>query len=175
MAIVKYQMSGFKYRNVVRLLFGIILLLLLLALTIPTTAQDAVSDDEVNEIAKEVYCPVCENTPLDVCETRACADWRELIRTKLGEGQSKQQIFEYFATQYGDRVLASPPKEGFNLILWTWPIFALALGAILFGRYLRQLNTATEQAQPKKVAATTDRPASDDDYIARIEKELSER
>ncbi len=157
-----------------RLLLSALSLLLLLALAPAALAQDEVTDDQVNEIAREVYCPVCENTPLDVCETRACADWRELIRTKLGEGQSKQEIFDYFANQYGDRVLASPPKEGFNLILWTWPIFAVALGAILFGRYLRQLKAAAEQAQPNKAGAATSLPASDDDYVARIEKELSE-
>ncbi len=30
------------------------------------------TDDEVNRIAKQLYCPVCENTPLDVCPTQAC-------------------------------------------------------------------------------------------------------
>ena len=38
-------------------------------------AQDTspVTDDEVNALAQELYCPVCENVPLDVCPTRACA------------------------------------------------------------------------------------------------------
>jgi cytochrome c-type biogenesis protein CcmH len=175
MSNLPFRLAAGRSRGRLRLLLTPLTLLLLLVLAQATVAQDVVTDDEVNEIAKEVYCPVCENTPLDVCETRACADWRELIRTKLGEGQSKQQIFDYFANQYGDRVLASPPKEGFNLILWTWPIFALALGAILFGRYLRQLKAATEQTQLKKVKATSSPPTSDDDYVARIEKELSER
>ena len=30
------------------------------------------TDDAVNKIAKQLYCPVCENTPLDVCPTEAC-------------------------------------------------------------------------------------------------------
>jgi cytochrome c-type biogenesis protein CcmH len=29
------------------------------------------SDDDVNAIARKLYCPVCPNTPLDVCETSA--------------------------------------------------------------------------------------------------------
>jgi cytochrome c-type biogenesis protein CcmH len=141
-------------------------------------AQDAVTDDQVNEVAREVYCPVCENTPLDVCETQACADWRELIRTKLGEGQTREQVFDYFATQYGDRVLASPPKEGFNLILWIWPIVALVAGAVIFGRYLRNLRVAAERAEsvPAGVVSSTETAQSpDDDTIARIEKELAGR
>ncbi|MFQ5419449.1 MAG: cytochrome c-type biogenesis protein CcmH, partial [Anaerolineae bacterium] len=137
-----------------------------------------VTDDQVNEIAKEVYCPVCESTPLDVCETQACADWRELIRTKLSEGQTKEQIFQYFADQYGDRVLAAPPREGFNLIIWVGPIIAVIIGAVLFSRYLRGLRLAAAGKEPLAAATavpqTKPEPAQED-YISRIEKELAER
>jgi cytochrome c-type biogenesis protein CcmH len=152
-----------------------VFLLLILTFALPAMAQDTVTDDQVNEIAKEVYCPVCESTPLDVCETRACADWRELIRTKLGQGQTKDEIFEYFAAQYGDRVLASPPKKGFNLILWIWPVFAVALGALLFARYLRGLRQAVGQAEPAPAVAPHLPSIDDDDYVARIENELAKR
>ena len=96
----------------------------LFAFVQPLLAQDnSVTDDEVNEVARDIYCPVCESTPLDVCATQACADWRELIRTKLGEGDSKEEIFEYFARQYGDGVLANPPRRGVSLIiLWILPV-----------------------------------------------------
>jgi cytochrome c-type biogenesis protein CcmH/NrfF len=47
------------------------------------------SDDQVNAIAKQLYCPVCENTPLDVCPTDACKEWREEIRGMLAEGKRK--------------------------------------------------------------------------------------
>lgn len=158
--------------------FTLLLTLLTLSLLVmPAVAQDTVSDDDVNEVAKEVYCPVCENTPLDVCETKACADWRELIRTKLAEGQTKEEIFTYFATQYGDRVLASPPKEGFNLILWLWPVFALVLGAFLFGRYLRGLRSTAEEAAVAGTAnsVTGAGESLDEDTISRIERELADR
>ena len=45
------------------------------------------TDDDVNRIAKQLFCPVCENTPLDVCPTEACRQWRELIRQMLSEGK----------------------------------------------------------------------------------------
>ncbi|HBY08902.1 MAG TPA: hypothetical protein DEH22_14410, partial [Chloroflexi bacterium] len=63
-----------------------------------------ITDDQVNAIAKQLFCPVCESTPLDVCGTQACAQWRELIREKLAEGWTEDQIKDYFANQYGDRV-----------------------------------------------------------------------
>lgn len=159
--------------------------ILLIALTlvlfaVPAAAQDDdVTDDEVNEVARDVYCPVCENTPLDVCQTKACADWRELIRTKLGEGQTEEEIFNYFALQYGDGVLANPPRRGASLvILWVLPIVLILLGLLFFGRIMRSLRGAEPQAaassgadQELEPAAKAPQPARDD-YLARVEEEL---
>src|SRR5512147_1491029 len=63
------------------------------------------TDDEVNAVAKKLYCPVCPNTPLDVCETKSCQDWRAQIRDRLAAGWDEKQIVDYFVVQYGERVL----------------------------------------------------------------------
>src|SRR5512146_2288186 len=74
------------------------------------TAQPGVnpSDNDVNRVAKKLYCPVCPNTPLDVCTTQACKDWRSQIRDQLASGWSEKQIMDYFVQQYGERVLGEP-------------------------------------------------------------------
>ena len=155
--------------------------LALIVLVMPVAAQDdAVSDDEVNEVARDVYCPVCENTPLDVCQTKACADWRELIRTKLAAGESKEDIFDYFARQYGDGVLADPPSRGVSLVmLWVMPVVLILLGLLFFARYLRGLRSAATQAAAPAAydmepAVPSEAPEStQDDYLTRVEEELN--
>ncbi len=153
-------------------------------------AQDDISDDEVNEIASELYCPVCESTPLDVCPTQACADWRELIRTQLSDGASRQDVLDYFARQYGDGVLANPPSRGVSLIvLWVIPILGIALAAVLFARAMRNMRQSSAAATaggagPVAVTVASEtparpekpRPASPelDDYISRLEQELDD-
>jgi len=159
-------------------MFRVILLILLLGL-LPAAVyaqSDPITDDEVNQVAKDVYCPVCESTPLDVCPTAACADWRELIRTKLAEGQSRDEILEYFARQYGDGVLSNPPRRGVNLIiLWILPVLGVLLALVLFSRMLRGLRAAAPQsaAAPPRPKSSTGDPTLDD-YISRIEKEIEE-
>ncbi|HEX6384002.1 MAG TPA: cytochrome c-type biogenesis protein [Anaerolineae bacterium] len=155
--------------------------LMFLLLAAPTAAQDPVTDDEVNDVAKGLYCPVCESTPLDVCPTQACADWRELIRTKLGEGQSKEEIYEYFARQYGDGVLAAPPRRGFNLVLWFFPVVAILVGGFFFSRFMGRLRTTDgpttephEEEPDVQVTTAAPLPMSDE-YVARVEQELQER
>ncbi len=145
---------------------GVILILLLV---LPAAAQEATpSDDEVNAIAKQIYCPVCENTPLDVCPTKACVQWRETIRLKLAEGWSAEEIKQYFVAQYGDRVLATPPARGLNWLVYIFPPLALALGVYLLARTLRSWSSEGEAQDGPSVDA-------DDPYITRMEEELRKR
>jgi cytochrome c-type biogenesis protein CcmH len=127
------------------------------------------SDDEVNAIAKQLYCPVCENIPLDVCPTQACAQWRALIREKLSDGWSEQQIKNFFVEQYGDRVLATPPARGINWMVYLVPPVAILLGVIILAAALRTMR----QAPPRQATPTSNNPdQTDDDYIRRLEEEI---
>ena len=63
-------------------------------------AQDnSPTDDEVNAISKQLYCPVCESIPLDACGTQACIQWQDTIREKLSAGWSEKEIKKYFDKQ----------------------------------------------------------------------------
>lgn len=128
----------------------------------------APSDNDVNRVAKQLYCPVCENIPLDVCPTPACAQWRETIREKLAQGWTDQRIRDYFAEQYGNRVLASPPASGLNVLVWALPPLALAVGAFILWRFLRGRTRSVAAPSP----ALSSAPA--DDYAARLEEELKQ-
>jgi len=149
---------------------GLIAGLTALAMSPPARAQTAnPSDDDVNRIAKQLYCPVCENIPLDVCPTQACEQWRETIRLKLAEGWSDDQIKQYFVDQYGARVLATPPATGFNWLVYVLPPVAILAGAFLLFRAFRSWSRprGAEEA-PRPVVI-------EDSYVARLEEELRKR
>lgn len=129
------------------------------------TPSRSVSDDEVNAIARDLYCPICEGIPLDACTTQACADWREIIRGQLAEGWNKEMIQEYFRSRYGDRVLAVPP----NPLVFIIPAVLIALAAVLFGLALWRTR------KPMEMPAPPADETSDDPYAARLEEELKKR
>ena len=145
----------------------------LLALSVASVAaaqEDTPTDDQINAIAKQLYCPVCENVPLDVCPTQACQQWRDVIRQKLSDGWTEAQIQQYFVDQYGARVLATPPATGLNWLVYLLPPLAFAGGAYLLVRALRAWRSpGTPSAPPVSLAA------SDDIYVAQLERELRER
>lgn len=134
------------------------------------TPPPPVTDDQVNVVAKQLFCPICENIPLDVCPTQACAQWRDTIREKLAMGWSEDQIKDYFVQQYGERVLAKPRTTGLSLYVWVIPPAALLIAALFFAWYMRN-------ARMKIAAApATASPENDgDDYAKKLEKELAKR
>src|SRR5512134_2008311 len=106
------------------------------------------TDDEVNAVAKKLYCPVCPNTPLDVCETQACKDWRAQIRDQLAEGWSEKQIMDYFVLQYGERVLGEPQRSGFTSMVWVLPLIVVLLGLVIVWQVLRSWSSKRAKLVP---------------------------
>ena len=139
--------------------------------------QPTPSDDQVNEIAKQLYCPVCENIPLDVCPTTACAQWRELIRQKLAEGWTEQQIKDYFVQQYGDRVLGTPPPQGINWLVYLVPPVAIFIGVYIVFRALRSWKRSipSDNLQPNNSEILKSSDPTQDEYISRLEDEVRKR
>lgn len=157
--------------------FWIVILAALISTTwvkMVSAQQPTPSDDDVNRIARQMYCPVCQNTPLDVCATQACAQWRALIRDKLAQGWTDDQIKQYFVQQYGARVLAEPPHQGLNWLIYIVPPVLLVFGLFMLYRALVSLRkpAITAQATP---ATDLPAPGSDDEYMRRVEEELKKR
>jgi cytochrome c-type biogenesis protein CcmH len=160
-----------KMKRKLTLILGLWLVLAFAIVGSVLAQEPEPSDDEVNAIAKQLYCPVCENIPLDVCPTQACEQWRATIRDKLTIGWSEEQIKQYFADQYGDRVLATPPARGLNWIIYVLPPVVIAFGSVFLIRAFRSW-TKVEGDEPK---IKIDKIQPQDPYVTRLEEELSRR
>jgi cytochrome c-type biogenesis protein CcmH len=136
------------------------------------TPRPPITDDQVNAIAKQMYCPVCENTPLDVCPTQACIEWRELIREMLAEGKTETEIKQYFVNRFGDRVLAEPPRRGLNWLVYVIPPVAILAGVLILYSALRALRKPSSEAPTPADAGAQATPTANDEYTRRIEDEL---
>ena len=102
--------------------------------------QPTPSDDEVNQVASQLYCPICENVRLDVCNTEVCKVWREEIRIQLSDGKDEEEILSYFVNQFGSQVLADPSKERWLFNLSPILIFLSGLAVIIWVYRTRKVN-----------------------------------
>lgn len=146
--------------------FILIFLMFLIPIKNGNAQNDYPTDDQVNTIAKELYCPVCENIPLDVCPTQACAQWRALIKEKLIAGWSKDEIKQYFVDQYGDRVLAQPPARGLN-----WLVYILPPAVFIGGIVVVYLNLKKIKKSPERILA--DSSIDNEKYLQEMEEALN--
>ncbi len=159
--------------------FGVICLLLgLLSVQIVQGQTDdgaLVTDDDVNRVASQLYCPTCESVPVDVCPTEVCSDWRNEIRSQLATGRSDDEILDYFAVRYGNGVLANPPAEGFGLLIWIVPTLVVLGGAVWFVRYLGRLQSVNGVLVAQTFDHKLDRKPKieENTYRQRLEEELN--
>lgn len=152
---------------------------LILLLALPAFAQEPVSTpevsaDDVNAIARQMYCPVCENIPLDVCPTAACAQWRDEIRAQLEAGSTEDEVIANFVARYGDRVVGTPQDptlRALSLVTpWVIGILVVVVAALWLIRWRRG---AAVPAPAGGVPAPETAP--DDAYRARLERDLQRR
>lgn len=140
------------------------------------TDTSAITADQVNEIARELWCPLCSGVRLDSCELKACEQMKEVIALKLAEGEDLDAIRTYFVGQYGPQVLGEPPREGFNWLAWVLPFVVLAIGGYVLLTTIKRMTrpvavpvvTTTTVTSPD---ANQDDPATDE-YQTKLAEEL---
>ncbi len=136
--------------------------------TSTAVAPEEISADDVNVIARELWCPLCSGVRLDACELKACEQMKEMIAVKLAEGQDLEEIRTYFVAQYGPQVLGEPPLEGFNWLAWVLPFVVLAIGGYVVWVTVRRMTRSTSTPLPERV---TNQELSDE-YEAKLAEEL---
>src|SRR3989442_2903704 len=93
----------------------------------PVTAQPAapVSEETVHEVAAQLRCVVCQNLSVADSPSEMASQMRAIIRDRLAAGERPAEVQQYFVDRYGEWILLSPPRRGFNLLVWLVPLAAV--------------------------------------------------
>ncbi len=94
-----------------------------------------------------------------------------LIEQKLAQGQSEEEIIQFFVAQYGEQVMASPPKRGFNLVAWILPFAAILGGG---GVIYFAVKAWVRRGEEHQTDAETEVEEGDEEYQRQLEEELKE-
>jgi cytochrome c-type biogenesis protein CcmH len=130
-------------------------------------AAAPVNEDTVREIAAQLRCVVCQNLSVADSPSETANQMRGIIRERLAAGDTPEQVMAYFVEKYGLWILLSPPKQGFNLLVWVVPFAGLGLGLVVVAVLLRRWSRRT--AVPAAEA-----PAVDEAMRQRIRREMAE-
>ena len=97
----------------------------------PAGAKSPVSEDTVHDVASQLRCVVCQSLSVADSPSETAHQMKDIIRERLTAGESPEQVRAYFVEKYGTWILLSPPRQGFNLLVWVVPFVGLGLGLVL--------------------------------------------
>jgi cytochrome c-type biogenesis protein CcmH len=121
--------------------------LLVLALMMAAAPAFAVNPDEVlsdpaletraRTLSSELRCMVCQNQSIDDSNADLAKDLRLLVRERITDGDSDEQVLNYIVSRYGEFVLLKPRVSMRTLLLWGAPVLLILAGGaslVVFAR-----------------------------------------
>ena len=135
-----------------------------LAVTPDEMLDDPVLEQRARDISAGLRCLVCQNQSIDDSDAELAKDLRVLVRQRLLEGDSDQEVVGYVVSRYGEFVLLKPRFSLNTLLLWGVPFVVLGGGlAYLLINAVRsralhaEALSDQEQADLEKVLRSRDR------------------
>ncbi len=116
----------------------------------------------LSDLEDEVVCPTCETT-LELSDSPVAQRMRAFIRERIAAGDTKEEIKAKLVAEFGERVLAEPPRRGFGLLAWALPLGGALLAAAAVGLAAWRWRTA---------GAESFEPPADPDLERRLDEEL---
>ena len=144
-------------------------LLLLLVVSLPTLSwgQDAKLALQ-RELEYEVMAPCCYGAPVAEHDSEAAVQVKAQIAQLVGEGRDKEEILDMYVAIYGERILARPRAEGFNLLAYIMPPLFLLFGGILLVYVINQMKL------PANAPVVAQGPNYNEEFYSRVEQEMRE-
>jgi cytochrome c-type biogenesis protein CcmH len=124
------------------------------------------------ELETELICPTCQTT-LELSNSPVAERMRVFIRERIAAGDSESEIKDALVADFGEGVLAAPPKQGFNLLAWVLPLAAGALAVAAVAVALRRWSRARREEVAETSPSANGRPPLDPELERRVDEELA--
>jgi len=116
--------------------------------------DDPVLEARAREVSQELRCVVCQNQDIDSSNAGVARDLRLLVRERLKNGDTNNEVLAFVQARYGDYVLLKPPFKPSTYALWAAPpvlmLFALIVGLTVVSRSRRKTVSAGLSAEEEK-------------------------
>src|SRR4029453_14975776 len=115
----------------------------------------------LSELEGQLMCPICEGETLAQSDSPAAQRIKAYVQLRISQGATRSQIKREPVDQWGTRILAAPPRHGFDLLAWLLPIVGVLGGAAVIGVLAWRWSRAREPSAQWKLTARAPRPAGE--------------
>jgi cytochrome c-type biogenesis protein CcmH len=144
----------------------------LAALLLAAPAAASESHPTQGELESELMCPICAGETLAQSDSAAAQRIKAYIASRIAAGDTKSQIKDELVTQWGKRILAAPPRHGFDLLAWALPLVGLLGGAAILGILAWRWTRVREPEPASQQWAQNGHPLGPDEE-RRLDEELA--
>mgnify|MGYP001491569715 FL=1 len=103
--------------------------LLLILINNSVLADNKIS--KVDSISKNLRCLICQGQSVYDSQSEFAISVKDLIKKKIEEGNSDNDIYEYLKNKYGDWIMYEPELDKKTLLLWILPLILFVFGGLL--------------------------------------------
>ena len=99
--------------------------------------EDPKAEARAQALMVEIRCTVCQGQSIADSDAELAGDMRDLVRRKIGDGESPDKVRDWLVERYGSWISYRPSAEPLAWPLWATPILLLILGGWLMRRRVR--------------------------------------
>jgi cytochrome c-type biogenesis protein CcmH len=104
-------------------------------------------------LGKELRCLVCQNESIEDSNADLAKDLRIIVRERIAQGQTDEQVRSFVVDRYGDYVLLNPPFKASTLVLWVGPFVFLLAGLAALVAFFRRRGVTAAPPAPAPLSA----------------------
>lgn len=124
------------------------------------------------QLEGQVMCPVC-GTTLDQSDAPSALQIKNVIRRRIESGATDCQIKDELVANYGESILAQPPKSGWGLLAWLLPIVGIVVAAAAVGVGAWRWSRGREPAESTLEPSANGYRRLDPELERRLDEELA--
>jgi cytochrome c-type biogenesis protein CcmH len=138
------------------ILFGLLTATSSLAVEPGEIMSDPTLEARARVISTGLRCLVCQNQSIDDSNAGLARDLRLIVRERLAQGDTDDQVRDYVVSRFGNYVLLEPPMQTNTIALWAAPFLVLLTGMSIYAIFLRRRRT-THKAENAELTADEQR------------------
>ena len=86
---------------------------------------------ELIEIYKNLRCLICQGQSIADSNSDFASTVKLVVQDQVKEGKSKEEIYNFLISKYGEWIVYQPTFTKNNLLLWAIPYLLLAFGGFI--------------------------------------------
>lgn len=103
--------------------------------------KDPVLEKRAEALGKGLRCLVCQSESIEDSNADLARDLRVIVRERIAQGESDDQVTKFVVDRYGDYVLLKPPFKASTLVLWVGPFVLFLAGLAAAAAFYRRRAT----------------------------------